>query len=229
MKQVEETSLKDDKVLVIYLPECHESLAGIVAGRIRERYYKPTFVLTKGEDGIKGSGRSTEAYHMYEGLNRCKQLLTKFGGHKLAAGLSLKEESLEELRLRLNLESGLTEEDFIPKISIDMQLPFRYVTEALTEQLELLEPFGKGNTKPIFVEKDIEILSSRIIGKNRNVVKLQLRDREGICMDAVYFGDVDVFTDYFQMKQGTAAFTFYPTVNEYQGRKNMQIVIQNYQ
>ena len=229
IRQVEETSLKDDKVLVIYLPECHESLAGIVAGRIRERYYKPAFILTKAETGLKGSGRSTEAYHMYEGLNRCKHLLTKFGGHKLAAGLSLEEENLEELRMELNREAGLTEEDLIPRISIDMQLPLRYVTEELINQLELLEPFGKGNTKPIFVEKDIQILSSKILGKNRNVVKMQLQDREGTCMDAVYFGDVDRFMDYYQEKVGTAAFTFYPTVNEYQGRKSMQIVIQNYQ
>lgn len=227
--QIEETALKDDKVLVVYLPECHESLAGIVAGRVRERYHKPAFVLTKAESGLKGSGRSIETYHMYEGLNGCKHLLTKFGGHKLAAGLSLEEENLEYLRQELNENSGLTEEDFIPKVSIDMQMPLRYVNEELVDQLELLEPFGKGNTKPMFVEKDLEIISSRILGKNRNVLKMQVRDKEGITMDAMYFGDVERFTDYFQTKGSTAAFTFYPTVNEYQGRKSMQIVIQNYQ
>ena len=229
VKQVEETDLKDDKVLVIYLPDCHESLAGIVAGRIRERYYKPTIVLTQSEDGLKGSGRSIEAYHMYDGLNKCKELLVKFGGHKLAAGLSLKEENLEAFREKLNEESGLTEDDLIAKISIDMQMPLQYVNESLADQLELLEPFGKGNTKPVFVEKDLLILNSRIMGKNRNVLKLLVKDREGTMMEAMYFGDADRFLEYYEKKGNTAAFTFYPTVNEYQGRKSMQIIIQNYQ
>ncbi len=229
IKQVEETNLKNDKVLVIYLPDCHESLAGIVAGRIRERYYKPTIVLTQAEDGLKGSGRSIDAYHMYDGLNKCKDLLTKFGGHKLAAGLSLEEENLEAFREKLNQESGLSEDDLIAKISIDMQMPLRYVNESLVEQLELLEPFGKGNTKPVFVEKDLLILNSRILGKNRNVLKLLIKDKEGTMMDAMYFGEVDRFLEYYEKKGNTAAFTFYPTVNEYQGRKSMQIVIQNYQ
>lgn len=226
---VEETDIKYDKVLVIYLPECHESLAGIVAGRIRERYHKPTFILTKAESGLKGSGRSIETYHMYEGLNKCKYLLTKFGGHKLAAGLSLEEENLEAFREVINAESNLTEEDMIPKVSIDMQLPLKYVTEGLVDQLELLEPFGKGNQKPVFVEKDLEILNCRVLGKNKNVIKMQIRDREGSVLDAMYFGDVNQFQDYYEKKDGKAAFTFYPTVNEYQGRKSMQIIVQNYQ
>lgn len=227
--QIEETDLKNDKVLVVYLPDCHESLAGIVAGRIRERYYKPTLILTKAESGLKGSGRSIETYHMYEGLNKCKHLLTKFGGHKLAAGLSLEEENLEILRLTLNQSANLTEDDLIPRISIDMQLPFRYANEALVEQLELLEPFGKGNSKPVFVEKDIEILNTRILGKNRNVLKMQVRDPEGTVMDAMYFGDIQMFLEHYEKKCGKAAFTYYPSVNEYQGRKSMQIIIQNYQ
>ena len=226
---VEETDIKYDKVLVIYLPECHESLAGIVAGRIRERYYKPTFILTKAESGLKGSGRSIDAYHMYEGLNKCKHLLTKFGGHKLAAGLSLEEDKLKEFRATINADSELTEEDLIPKVSIDMQLPFCYVTEELVEQLEMLEPFGKGNQKPVFVEKDLEILNSRILGKNKNVIKMQIKDRDGSVMEAMYFGDIDRFMEYYEKKQGKAAFTFYPSVNEYYGRKSMQIIIQNYQ
>ena len=226
---VEETDIKYDKVLVIYLPECHESLAGIVAGRIRERYHKPTFILTKAESGLKGSGRSIETYHMYEGLNKCKYLLTKFGGHKLAAGLSLEEENLEAFREVINAESNLTEEDMIPKVSIDMQLPLKYVTEGLVDQLELLEPFGKGNQIPVFVEKDLEILNCRVLGKNKNVIKMQIRDREGSVLDAMYFGDVNQFQDYYEKKDGKAAFTFYPTVNEYQGRKSMQIIVQNYQ
>lgn len=226
---VEETDIKYDKVLVIYLPDCHESLAGIVAGRIRERYHKPTFILTKAECGLKGSGRSIDAYHMYEGLNKCKHLLSKFGGHKLAAGLSLEEENLNEFRAVINTESELTEEDLIPKVSIDMQLPLCYVTEELVGQLELLEPFGKGNQKPVFVEKDLEILNSRILGKNKNVIKMQIRDREGSIVEAMYFGDIDRFIEYYEKKKGNAAFTFYPSVNEYHGRKSMQIIVQNYQ
>lgn len=242
-EQVETTALKDDKVLVVYLPECHESLAGIVAGRIRERYYRPVFILTKAEEGVKGSGRSIESYHMYEELNKCKELLTKFGGHKLAAGLSLEEKNVEILRRRLNEVSNLTEEDLIPKISIDMQMPFGYISEAFVDELELLEPFGKGNVKPVFVEKDIEILSGRILGKNRNVLKMQVKDGNGTQMDAMYFGDIETFLGYLEKKYGKTAadqmlqgrksgikmaFTYYPGINEYMGRKTVQIIIQNY-
>lgn len=227
--QVEETNLKYDKVLVIYLPECHESLAGIVAGRVRERYYKPTLILTKGEEGIKGSGRSIDSYHMYEELNKCKHLLTKFGGHKLAAGVSLEEKDLPAFREFLNRNSSLTEEDMIPKVSIDMQLPLSYIDEDLVTQLEWMEPFGKGNQKPVFVEKDLEIINTRILGKNQNVLKMQVRDMSGKIMDALYFGNVSAFLAYFeQKKDAKAAFTYYPSVNEYQGKKSLQIVIQNY-
>lgn len=229
IEQIETSSLKLDKVLVVFLPECHESLAGIVAGRIRERYHRPTFVLTKAEDGLKGSGRSIDAYHMYEELNRCKHLLTKFGGHKLAAGLSLPKENLGKFRELLNENTILTEEDMVPKISIDMQLPLTYIDESLIEQLELLEPFGKGNQKPIFVEKDLEILNTRILGKNQNVLKMQVRDKNRKVMDALYFGDVHAFLAYFEQKgEAKAAFTYYPSVNEYQGRKTLQIIVQNY-
>lgn len=244
IEQIEESVLKNDKVLVVYLPECHESLAGIVAGRVRERFYKPTFILTKAEDGVKGSGRSIETYHMYEELNKCKTLLKKFGGHKQAAGVSLEEEHIDLFRKILNENATLTEEDLTAKISIDMQLPLRYVSESLVDELELLEPFGKGNTKPIFVEKNIEILKGAILGKNRNVVKMQICDEQGVCMDAMYFGDVQQFLDYLSGKYGEArvnqmmqgyrtgiklAFTYYPTVNEYMGRRSLQIVVQNYQ
>ncbi len=229
IRQVEETKLKEDNVLVIYLPDCHESLAGIVAGRIRERYYKPTFILTKAEEGIKGSGRSIDSFHMYEELNKCKYLLTKFGGHKLAAGLSLEEENLEELRMALNRNAELTEDDLTPKVSIDMQLPFQYIDENLIEQLELLAPFGKGNTKPIFVEKDLEILNTNILGKNENVLKMRVKDSAGKMMDAIYFGDVTAFLAYYEGRKGEkVAFTYYPSVNEYQGRRYLQIVVQNY-
>ena len=227
--QVEQTDLKYDKVLVIYLPECHESLAGIVAGRVRERYYKPTLILTKGEEGIKGSGRSIDRYHMYEELTKCKHLLTRFGGHKLAAGVSMEEKNLPAFREFLNRNSSLTEEDMVPKVSIDMQLPLAYIDEDLVTQLELLEPFGKGNQKPVFVEKDLEIINTRILGKNQNVLKMQVRDMTGKIMDPLYFGNVSAFLAYFeQKKDAKAAFTYYPTVNEYQGKKSLQIVIQNY-
>ncbi len=243
IQMIEESSLKDDKVLVVYLPECHESLAGIVAGRIRERYYKPTFVLTNAEDGVKGSGRSIESYHMYEELNKCKELLTKFGGHKLAAGLSLEEENVDVFRKVLNQNTTMTEDDLIAKVSIDLQMPLGYINDKLIEELELLEPFGKANTKPIFVEKNIEILKGEIIGKNKNVLKLQVKDGNGTIMDAMYFGNIEQFTTYVsdkydvisvkQMLRGqktgiTMSFTYYPTINEYMGRKTLQIVIQNY-
>ena len=244
IRQVEKSSLKEDKVLVVYLPECHESLAGIVAGRVRERFYKPTFILTKAEEGVKGSGRSIENYHMYEELNKCKTILTKFGGHKLAAGVSLEEENVDVLRKMLNENATLTEDDLMERISIDMQLPFQYISEQLIDELELLEPFGKGNTKPVFVEKNIEVLKGAILGKNRNVMKLQVCDAQGITMDALYFGDIEQFLAYLQKKYGKdmvqhmmkgyrtgmkLAFTYYPTVNEYMSRRSLQIVIQNYQ
>lgn len=227
--QIETTCLKQDNVLVVYLQDCHESLAGIVAGRIRERYYKPTFILTKAEDGLKGSGRSIESFHMYEELNKCKHLLTKFGGHKLAAGLSLEEDKLEQFRMSINQNATLTEDDLTPKIAIDIQLPFAYVNEELVEQLELLAPFGKGNIKPVFVEKDLEILSHQIFGKNQNVLKLRVKDGNGNVMDAIYFGDAVRFLSYYEERKGEkAAFTYYPTINEYMGRRSLQIVIQNF-
>lgn len=229
IRAIESGGWDKEKVLVVYLPDCHESLAGIVAGRIREKYYKPTIVLTKAEDGLKGSGRSIDAYHMYEELARCQHLLTRFGGHKMAAGLSLPEEHWKELRYVLNQNAKLTEEDLCPKIAIDMQLPLAYVQEELIEQLSLLEPFGKGNSKPVFVEKDLEILNAKILGKNQNVVKAQVRDSNGNVMDALYFGNVEQFLEYCDTKKGgKATFTYYPSVNEYQGRKSLQIAIQNY-
>ena len=229
IRQVEAGGMEQDNVLVIYLPDCHESLAGIVAGRIRERYYKPTFILTNAEEGLKGSGRSIDAFHMYEELNKCKHLLTKFGGHKLAAGLSLEKHNLERLRRTLNQNAELSEDDLTPKVSIDMQLPFAFVSEELVEQLELLEPFGKGNTKPLFVEKDLDIISTQVFGKNHNVLKMRVKDSNGRIMDATYFGDTAAFLAYYDVrKDQKAAFTYYPTVNEYQGRKNLQIVVQSF-
>lgn len=241
---VENTVVGKDKVLVIYLPECHESLAGIVAGRIRERYYKPVYVLTDSEDGVKGSGRSIEAYHMYEELNKCRHLFTKFGGHKLAAGLSLEKENVEEFRRMANEVCELTEADLYEKVSIDMQLPFFCVTESFVEELGLLEPFGKGNTKPVFAERNVEILSAKRIGKKQNMLKMQLQDSAGTRMEALYFGDADTFLDAVSQKYGNMqtqnlfrgkaygvkmSFTYYPGINEYMGNKTPQIIITHFQ
>lgn len=203
--QVENSELKDADVLVVYLPECHESLAGIVAGRIREKYYRPVFVLTKGAEGLKGSGRSIETWHMYEGLNRVKHLLSKFGGHKMAAGLSMPEENLEQFRKEINEKSGITPEDLNEKIAIDMQLPFECVNEKFIGELAVLEPFGKGNARPVFAERQVQVESARILGKNKNVLKLQVKDIHGTRMDAMYFGDVNTFVEYVREKFGDIA------------------------
>jgi single-stranded-DNA-specific exonuclease len=228
VRQIEETSLKEDKVLVIYLPDCHESIAGIIAGRIKEKYYRPAFVLTQGEEGVKGSGRSIPAYNMFEEMCRCRALFTKFGGHKLAAGLSLEEDNVDRFRETINKFAELSDEDLLPKVSIDMQLPLSYVTEPLVEELELLEPFGKGNTKPLFAEKDLKVLNPRIIGKNQNVLKFQVQDVNGNQMEAVYFGDVNACLEYIKQKP-RLSFTFYPSINEYRGVRTLQITIVNYQ
>ena len=226
-KLVETTELKEDKVLVIYLPDCHESLAGIIAGRIREKYNKPVFVLTKGETMVKGSGRSIESYSMFEELVKCGDLMEQYGGHPMAAGLSIKEENVEEFRRRLNENCTLTEKDLAPKILIDVPMPVSYINKELVEEISLLEPFGKGNTKPIFAQKGLRVLSSRILGKNRNVAKLQLSDSTGCVVEAVYFGEADEFVDRIK-NCGSIAVTYYPEINRYQGRETLQIVIRNY-
>ncbi len=243
ISQVEENGMQENSVLVVYLLHCHESLAGIVAGRIRERYYKPVFVLTGAKEGIKGSGRSIEAYHMYEKLNECKEFLTKFGGHKLAAGLSMKEADLEAFRNKLNAKANLSREDLTEKVLIDMQMPFLGVTQALVEELELLEPFGKGNTKPVFAERNVEFLKAWILGKNRNILKFRVKDANQTEMDAIYFGDAEKMIDYMEKQFGKRAteqvfaggaagikmaVTYYPGINEYMGRKSLQITILNY-
>lgn len=227
VQMIESTSLKGDHVLVVYLPDCHESIAGIIAGRIRERYYRPVFVLTKAEDGVKGSGRSIEAYDMYENMTKCRELFTKYGGHKLAAGLSLKEENVDLFRKRINELENLSEEDLQMKVSIDMRLPFPYITENLVEELELLEPFGKGNTKPLFAERNLRVISPRIFGKNRNVLKCRLQDEQGNQMEAVYFGDVQACLQAME-EHPVMSFTYYPSVNEYMGRRTLQLTIVNY-
>ena len=242
-EQVETTTISKDKVLVVYLPDCHESLAGIVAGRIRENYYKPVFVLTDAEEGVKGSGRSIDGYHMYEELNKCKELLTKFGGHRLAAGLSLPKENVGKFREMLNKNCTLTEEEMKEKVTIDMEMPFGCVTEGLVKELELLEPFGKGNTKPVFAARDVTLLGTRILGKNRNVLKLQVQDVNGCRIEAMLFHHADDFLGKLEEQYGKTeveallkgrgrqiriSMTYYPDINEYMGKKTPQIVVTHY-
>ena len=241
---VEGTEIEKDRVLVIYLPQCHESLAGIVAGRLRESYYRPVFVLTDGKEGVKGSGRSIEAYHMYQELSKCSELLKKFGGHKLAAGFSLEKEKIETFRRMLNENCTLTQEELTEKVVIDMELPFACVTERFIQELSLLEPFGKGNTKPVFAARNVEISSGRILGKNRNVLKLRVRDATNTTLDAMYFNHGEEFLKVLKDRYGeegvdamlsgrqspiTLSVTYYPELNEYMGRVTPQIVITHYQ
>lgn len=226
--QVEERYSRD-KVLVVYLPDCHESLAGIVAGRIRERYNKPSFILTRAEGCAKGSGRSIDAYHMFHGLVEVKDLLLKFGGHPMAAGFSLAEENIDEFRRRLNenAEDRLTEADFIPRVWIDAAMPFEYITEPLIRELELLEPFGQGNEKPWFAQKAMSVRSARVMGRNRNVVKLSLVNERGMAMDAVIFTEGDLFMEEMGSSR-VMDIVYYPNVNEYNGNRTIQIVVKHW-
>lgn len=243
VEQIENTSLKDDRVLVVYLPDCHESIAGIIAGRIRERYHKPVFVLTDGQEGVKGSGRSIETYSMFDEMVKCQELFSKFGGHPMAAGLSLPKENVEVFRKRINELCCLTEEDFVEKIMIDVPMPLDYITEELIEEFHVLEPFGKGNTKPLFAEKNLRLQKATILGKNKNVLKFLVYNQNGAAMEAMYFGDVERIQDDLRGKYGSSeveklflgraneiflSVTYYPTVNEFRDRKTLQIVIQNY-
>ena len=222
-----EQKYQQDKVLVVYLPECHESLAGIIAGRLREKYHKPSFVLTRAEEGVKGSGRSIEGYHMFEALLEVKELLTKFGGHPMAAGLSLEEENVEAFRQELNRRAQLTEEDFVPKVWIDVPMPMEYISEGLIRELELLEPFGQGNEKPQFAQKDLMIRSTRILGKNRNAVKLSLVTPEGTPMDGLVFTDGDAFLEEMGGCRRMDAI-YYPGINEYNGNRSIQVVVKEW-
>lgn len=228
IEQVESTSMMEDTVLAVFLPECHESLAGIIAGRLRERYHKPSFVLTRGEEGVKGSGRSIESYSMYEKLCECKEYLTKFGGHPMAAGLSLEEENVERFRRKLNEQSGLTEEDLVEKVTIDVPMPIHYIRKDLVQELSLLEPFGKGNEKPLFAQKNLWVSQMRVFGKNRNVVKMRLTDENGYPMDGVYFGNGDEFAEEGRGKR-KISIVYYPDINMYQGRESLQVIIRHYQ
>lgn len=226
IEQVEKQYM-DDKVLVVFLPECHESLAGIIAGRLREHFHKPSFVLTRGETTAKGSGRSIEQYHMYQGLCKVSDLLVKFGGHPMAAGLSLEEKDIDEFRRRLNADAELTEEDFVTKIWIDVPMPFEYVNEKIVQELKDLEPFGQGNEKPLFAQKSLVIRNARVLGKNRNVVKMNLVTETGQPVDGLLFADGDRFLEE-QAGRNMIDMIYYPDVNEYNGTRTLQAVIRNY-
>lgn len=243
IEQVETTTLADDRVLVIYLPNTHESLAGIIAGRIRERYYRPTLIVTDSEGGmLKGSARSIEAYNMHDALTECKDLLTAFGGHPMAAGFSLPAKNLEYFRHKLNVLCELTEEDLTPKLYIDVPMPIDYIHFDLIEQLEQLEPFGKGNEKPLFAQKNLKVLSARVMGRNANLLKLELESENGARMEGIYF-EVEAFmenikawfgeAEWDQMMKGwlnkvALDIAYYPSINEYNGIRAMQIVIKSY-
>ena len=228
MAKVEQTDIRGDKVLVIYLPDCHESLAGLVAGRVRENYYRPVFVLTDSEDGVKGSGRSIESYSMYEELTGCGDLLTKFGGHPMAAGLSLDKENVEKFKRRLNDQCTLSEEELTEKVVIDMELPFAAITEHFIEELEYMEPFGKGNTKPVFAARGVFMQHVKIIGKNKNVAKATAIDAAGNRMEAICFHDAQEFAKQCERNNGKMSITFYPGINEFRGERQIQIVITHY-
>ena len=237
---IDSTDINNDKILVVYIPDIHESLAGIVAGRVKEKYNKPTIILTKSEEGVKGSARSIEEYNMFEGLLACKELLDKFGGHPMAAGLSLQEDKVDELRKALNNKCELTDEDLTRKIMIDSSLPLEYLNLHLIEELNVLEPFGKGNAKPIFGVKDAKITRAMLLGKDKNVLKLKLLTNNNITIDAMIFNDLENFESKIIEKYGNEGldnlynksnnnipmdFTFYPSINEWNGNKSIQIVV----
>ena len=226
VRLVEEGSLKEDRVLVVYLPDCHESIAGIIAGRLREKYYRPVFVLTPGENGVKGSGRSIEAYSMYEEMSKCADLLEQFGGHPMAAGLSMKRSNVVRFRKRLNENCTLTEDQLTPKVTIDVPMPVSYVTRPLVDQLHLLEPFGKANPKPVFAQKNLSCRNMRIVGKNRSVVRMTAEDENGYQIEAVYFGDAEAFIE--RAAASPIHVIYYPEINRWQGLEKLQITITNY-
>lgn len=242
IKFIEDNKLDKDKVLVVYTPETHESIAGIVAGRVKEVYNIPTIVLTRAKGGVKGSGRSIEGYNMFEELNKCKELLGRFGGHPMAAGLSLDEGNIVPLRKKLNELTILTEEDIVPKIYLDMQLPLESIDFNLIKDIRTMEPFGKGNSKPIFGEKQVTLIKASIIGKNKNVLKLRLMMRNGLYVDGIYFGDIEEFEsviinrysseDLNKLYNGNCRvkvdLAYYPDINEYNGKVSIQVVVQNF-
>ena len=242
-KRVVEEHYMSDKVLVIYLPQVHESLAGIIAGRIREVYHKPVFVLTKAEEGVKGSGRSIEEYSMYEEMCKCSELFTKFGGHPMAAGLSLPQENVEPFRQKINEYASLTDDDLVPKIHIDVPMPVDYVSMRLVSEFSVLAPFGKDNPKPVFADKNLRVSRMWIVGKNNNVLRLSLISSYGTPINAIYFGDIESFFDYIRQRFGTDALeaaqrgrfnnivlsvVYSPKINVFRENESLQFEIQYY-
>lgn len=228
VRQVLNTGRRSEKVLVVYLPDCHESIAGIIAGKVKEHFYRPTIVLTDAEEGIKGSGRSIPGYNMFEELCKVGDLFTKFGGHPMAAGMSLPIENLHELRRQLNENCTLTEDDMVERISIDIAMPIQYISEEFINELKVLEPFGNGNSKPLFAEKDFHVLQSQVLGKNKNALKIYGTNNAGCHMEGMYFGNPEELLELLKTKD-TISITYYPTVNEFRGRKSLQIMIQDFQ
>ncbi len=242
---IEHATWKDERVYLVYIKDCHESVAGIIAGRLRERYYRPVLVFTDAsEEGqIKASGRSIDDYDMFTELSAFRSLFLRFGGHKMAAGLTMEKKNLETLRDGLNARCTLTQTQLMPLVMIDAAMPLGYISEEVIADLEKLEPFGRANEKPLFAQQHLSVLRLSRIGKNRNVVKMSVMGPEGIIMDALYFGDTDVFFDFLEEEYGrdnvAAALrgmrntidigvTYYPQINEFQGKRSLQIVIQNY-
>lgn len=252
--QVEEEGLEKDRVLVIFLPDCHESLAGIIAGRVREKYYKPVFVLTRAEDGVKGSGRSIETYHMFEEMTKIRDIFTRYGGHKMAAGLSLHSGDVEKFRRRINEVCTLTPQDLEERIHIDVPMPVSYVTRSLVDELDRLEPFGNGNPRPLFAQKDLLFLSARVLGKHGNAVRFTVLDDAGQRWEMMAFGDPAPMDAYMEEKFGSEAVrrlygtglsagrrageaqpqirlsvTYYPSLNTWKGDTRLQLVMRQYQ
>lgn len=242
---IEHAPWKDERVYLVYIPDCHESVAGIIAGRLRERYYRPVLVFTDAsEEGqIKASGRSIDDYDMFTELSAFRNLFLRFGGHKMAAGLTMEKKNLETLREGLNTRCTLTPTQLMPLVMIDAAMPLGYISEDVIADLEKLEPFGRANEKPLFAQQHLSVLRLSRIGKNRNVVKMSVMGPEGVIMDALYFGDTDVFLDFLEEEYGRdnvaaalrgmrntidLAVTYYPQINEFQGKRSLQIVIQNY-
>lgn len=243
LEQIEKEGREKDKVLVVYLPECHESLAGIIAGRIREAYQRPVFVLTRGEEGVKGSGRSIEAYSMFDKMTEVAELFTKYGGHPMAAGLSMREEDIDKLREQLNQKAELSEEDMAEVVRLDAVLPMSYFTVDTIRQLSVLEPCGKSNTKPVFADRNIKVTRAGIVGVNRNVLKLHLLDSKGNPVAGVYFGEVEKFLTFLSEKFGSEevdaamhgkensiqfAAVYEPAVDTYSGRESVQAIIRRF-
>ncbi len=244
VRSVEEGPIRDDRVLVVFLPDCHESLAGIIAGRVREKYHRPVFLLTRSEEGVKGSGRSIETYHMYEEMTKVNHFFTRYGGHKMAAGLSMEEKDVDCFRREINAICRLTQEDMEEKVHIDVPMPVSYVSWPLVEELERLEPFGNGNPRPLFAQKDLEFLSARVLGKNRNAVRFTVLDDKGKRWEMMAFGDPDSMDAYLAERFGQAAVdglyrgrgegirlsvAYYPSVNTWQGNAKLQLIMKYYQ